>query len=84
MEPFSESVHASLEGFRAAKRAELLRVFAAEIAACDAAHRDALAAALGATGSWSHWDALRTQQRLGVEEASAALALELRALLGAC
>ena len=32
MEPFSESVHASLESFRAAKRAELMRVFACEIA----------------------------------------------------
>jgi AcrR family transcriptional regulator len=84
MEPFSESVHASLEGFRAAKRAELQRVFAAEIAARDATERDALVAALGAAGSWSHWDALRTQQQLDVEAASAALALELRALLHAC
>jgi TetR/AcrR family transcriptional regulator of autoinduction and epiphytic fitness len=84
MEPFSESVHASLEGFRAAKRAELQRVFAAELAARDAGERDALVAALGAAGSWSHWDALRTQQQLDVEAASAALALELRALLHAC
>jgi TetR/AcrR family transcriptional regulator, regulator of autoinduction and epiphytic fitness len=83
MEPFSDSVHSSLEGFRAAKRAELLRVFAAEVAACDDGDREALCAALGAVGSWSHWDALRTQQRLGVEEASAALELHLRALLTA-
>jgi AcrR family transcriptional regulator len=81
MEPFSESVHASLEGFRATKRAELLRVFAAEVAARSDAERATLAAALGAAGSWSTWDALRTQQGLDVDEASAALALLLRSLL---
>jgi TetR/AcrR family transcriptional regulator of autoinduction and epiphytic fitness len=83
MEPFSASVHAALESFRTAKRAELLRVFAAEIATCDDGEREALACALGAAGSWSVWDALRTQQELGVEEASAALELTLRALLDA-
>ncbi|MCW2986260.1 MAG: TetR/AcrR family transcriptional regulator [Conexibacter sp.] len=82
MEPFSESVHASLEAFRTAKRAELARVFAAEIAArTDERERAALIAALGAAGSWSHWDALRAQQDLAVEDASAALALALRGLL---
>jgi AcrR family transcriptional regulator len=81
MEPFSESVHASLESFRTAKRAELARVFAAEIAACPEHDRAALTAALGAAGSWSHWDALRAQQDLTVEEASTALALALRGLL---
>jgi TetR/AcrR family transcriptional regulator of autoinduction and epiphytic fitness len=83
MEPFSDSVHASLETFRAAKRGELERVFAAELAACPEHERAALARALGACGSWSHWDALRAQQDLGVEDASAALALTLRRLLGA-
>ncbi|WCB92026.1 hypothetical protein DSM104299_00707 [Baekduia alba] len=84
MEPFSESVHASLEGFRQAKRAELQRVFASEIAARPAGERDALIAALGVAGCWSSWDALRVQQQLSVEEASAALRLTLRALLAAC
>ena len=82
MEPFSESVHAWLETFRAAKRAELERVFASEIAARPERERATLTAALGAAGSWSSWDALRTQQALDVEAASAALALTLRALLG--
>lgn len=82
MEPFSESVHAALESFRAAKRAELERVFATEIAASpDPA---ALTAALGVAGSWSAWDALRAQQGLDVDAASAALALTLRALLTRC
>jgi TetR/AcrR family transcriptional regulator of autoinduction and epiphytic fitness len=81
MEPFSPSVHEALESFRAAKRAELVRVFAAEIAACPEGEQATLAAALGVAGSWSAWDALRTQQQLDVEAASAALRLTLRALL---
>ncbi|HET6505915.1 MAG TPA: TetR/AcrR family transcriptional regulator [Baekduia sp.] len=82
MEPFSPSVHASLEAFRAAKREELARVFAAELAArADAGERAALAAALGAVASWSAWDALRAQQGLDVEAASAALRLTLTGLL---
>jgi TetR/AcrR family transcriptional regulator, regulator of autoinduction and epiphytic fitness len=81
MEPFSPAVHASLETFRAAKREELARVFAAELARCAEHERAALAAALGAAASWSSWDALRLHQGLTVEDASAALALTLRALL---
>lgn len=81
MEPFSPSVHASLSSFRAAKREEVARVFATELAACGERERATLAAALGAAASWSAWDALRAQQDLGVEDASAALALTLRALL---
>jgi TetR/AcrR family transcriptional regulator of autoinduction and epiphytic fitness len=84
MEPFSPSVHTSLEAFRAAKREELARVFAAELAARDEPARATLAAALGAAGSWSAWDALRAQQGLSVEDASAALALTLRGLLADC
>src|SRR3954468_24601063 len=84
MEPFSDNVHASLETFRAAKREELARVFAREIAARPEPERAALVTALGLAGSWSSWDALRTQQQLGVDDASAALALTLRALLTAC
>jgi TetR/AcrR family transcriptional regulator of autoinduction and epiphytic fitness len=84
MEPFSPAVHASLEAFRAAKREELARVFATELGTCaDAAERATLVAALGAAGSWSAWDALRAQQGLGVDDASAALALTLRGLLAA-
>ncbi|HEY6762529.1 MAG TPA: TetR/AcrR family transcriptional regulator [Baekduia sp.] len=82
MEPFSESVHAALSSFRSAKRAELERVFAPEIAArADGGERAVLVAALGAAASWSSWDALRTQQELGVEDATDALRLMLRALL---
>jgi AcrR family transcriptional regulator len=81
MEPFSQSVHESLDGFRSAKRLELTRVFAIEIAARPERERATLVAALGVAGSWSSWDALRTQQCLDVEATSAALALILRSLL---
>jgi AcrR family transcriptional regulator len=85
MEPFSASVHQSLEGFRAEKRHELERVFATEIAARAAGpDRDALVAALGVAGSWSSWDALRSQQQLDVERAVGALRLTFRALLSTC
>ncbi len=81
MEPFSESVHDALDGFRTAKRLELERVFAAEIAGCGERERATLVAALGVAGSWSTWEALRVQQGLDVEAAGAALALALRSLL---
>jgi TetR/AcrR family transcriptional regulator of autoinduction and epiphytic fitness len=82
MEPFSESVHEALDGFRAAKRQELTRVFATEIVGCSEHERAALVAALGVAGSWATWDALRTQQGLDVEASCAALTLTLQALLG--
>jgi TetR/AcrR family transcriptional regulator of autoinduction and epiphytic fitness len=82
MEPFSESVREALDSFRATKRLELERVFASEIAACADGERAALVAALGAAGSWSAWDALRTQQGLDVAAACVALTLTLRSLLG--
>jgi TetR/AcrR family transcriptional regulator of autoinduction and epiphytic fitness len=82
MEPFSASVHEALDGFRTAKRQEIARVFAAEIADRPESERAGLVAALGAAGSWSTWDALRTQQGLGVDAACAALRLTLRSLLG--
>jgi TetR/AcrR family transcriptional regulator, regulator of autoinduction and epiphytic fitness len=84
MEPFSASVHEALESFRAAKRAELERVFATEIAARPEDQRAAFAAALGVAGSWSCWDALRSQQQLDSDAAAAALRLTLRSLLCAC
>src|ERR1700712_5199546 len=84
MEPFSDSVHEALESFRRTKRAELARVFAAEIAARPERERATLVAALGVAGSWSAWDALRSHQGLAVAEATAALELTLRSLLKSC
>jgi TetR/AcrR family transcriptional regulator, regulator of autoinduction and epiphytic fitness len=81
MEPFSASAHGALEGFRAVKRAEAVRLFAAEIAQRPVADRPTLEAALGAATSFSAWDALRTQQGLDVEAARAAMRVAVRALV---
>ncbi|QEC47177.1 TetR/AcrR family transcriptional regulator [Baekduia soli] len=81
MEPLSPSVQATLERFRAAKRAAVLGVFAAELDAMDPARRDAAAAALGAAASWAAWDALRRQQGLSVDAARAALQHAVGALV---
>jgi AcrR family transcriptional regulator len=84
MEPFSENVHAALEGARAVKRAEAVRVFAREIAAVEGAcDRAALQSAIAAVVSFSAWDVLRTQQGLEVEGARAAMRRALAALVGA-
>jgi TetR/AcrR family transcriptional regulator, regulator of autoinduction and epiphytic fitness len=83
MEPFSEHTSAMLAGTREAKRREVEQVFALELDARPAAERPLLRAALGATASWSAWDALRSQQGLDVEQAAAALRQTLRALLTA-
>jgi TetR/AcrR family transcriptional regulator of autoinduction and epiphytic fitness len=83
MEPFSESARTALDGFRSVKRDELARIFAAEIAASPERERATLTAALSAAGSWSCWSALREQQGLDVEQASAALHRTLLALLSA-
>jgi AcrR family transcriptional regulator len=81
MEPFSASVSAALDGLRAVKRAEVRRVFAAELDAVAADRRPALEAALCAATSFSAWDALRTHQQLDVDAARAALTCTLQALL---
>jgi AcrR family transcriptional regulator len=81
MEPFSDAVRAALEAFRAAKRADALRVFAAEIEDVPSQQRAELQAAVPAALSWSSWDALRTQQGLDVEAATAALRRTLVGLL---
>jgi TetR/AcrR family transcriptional regulator of autoinduction and epiphytic fitness len=81
MEPFSASVNAALDGFRAVKRAEVRRVFAAELEAVDAAERAPVEASLCAVTSFSAWEALRTHQGLDVDASRAALECALRGLL---
>jgi TetR/AcrR family transcriptional regulator of autoinduction and epiphytic fitness len=81
MEPFSASVQASLAGFRAVKRAEAVRVFAAEVAALGDDERTALEDAIGVATSYATWQALRAHQGLDADRASAALRRTLRALL---
>ena len=81
MEPFSEAIHAALEGLRAVKRSEAVRVFGAEITAVSEERRPALEAGIASAASWSAWDALRTQQRLDVESSRAAVRGVLAGLL---
>jgi TetR/AcrR family transcriptional regulator, regulator of autoinduction and epiphytic fitness len=83
MEPFSEHTSSMLAATREAKRREVERVFAAEIAARPPAEQPLLRAALGAASSWSAWDSLRSQQGLDVEQAAGALRQTLRALITA-
>jgi TetR/AcrR family transcriptional regulator, regulator of autoinduction and epiphytic fitness len=83
MEPFSEHTHGAIESFRELKRRDVVRIFQPELDAVPAARRPLLEAALGASASWSAWDALRTQQRLPPEQAAAVLRGTLRALLTA-
>lgn len=82
MEPFSRELHARLASFRSDKGAEVQRIFAREIAACPAAVRRQLVAALIATSSWNAWQALREHQGLDRLHARRALAFTLTALLG--
>jgi TetR/AcrR family transcriptional regulator of autoinduction and epiphytic fitness len=84
MEPFSQSVHAALDYFRAVKRADVLRVFSAELLRRPEAERRPIEAALAAVTSYSTWDELRTQQGLDVDQASAALRVSVRALVAGC
>jgi TetR/AcrR family transcriptional regulator of autoinduction and epiphytic fitness len=81
MEPHSPALAARLAEARGVARAQVERVFAAELTARPAAaHRD-LAAALGAVSSWSTWQALRAHQRLSCPRAARVLTRMLTALL---
>lgn len=83
LEPSLRSVRDALERVRAAKRADAVRVFAPELDARSAAERPVAEAALGVVTSWSAWDALRSQQGLGVSESAIALRHAIRAVLTA-
>ncbi|MEO8601754.1 MAG: TetR/AcrR family transcriptional regulator [bacterium] len=82
MEPFSSEIASRLNGFRGLMRRELARVFAAELAACNAAERRELLAALASAGGFSAWFALRRHQGLGVVASRRVLARTFGALLG--
>lgn len=79
----SEVVANRLSSVRAAKKAEVGRLFEAEIEAVPAPERDALVAALATASSWTAWESLRFHQGLDLDTARAALRRTLAALLGA-
>lgn len=76
MEPFSETSQMGIAAMRSLKRREAWRLFGPELAG-----DRVRGAALAALASFSAWDALRAQQGLSVDEASAALRSGLDALL---
>jgi AcrR family transcriptional regulator len=79
--PFSEVCEGTMRALQARKRADVLRVFASELDRCPPAERRELEAAVCVAACWSTWEALRTEQQLGVEAAAAAMRCTLRALL---
>jgi AcrR family transcriptional regulator len=81
VEPFSREIARRLRGARARGRAEVARVFAAELRACPPAERRARLAALAAVGEWPLWESLRRHEGLSVAQARRVLARLLRALL---
>ena len=76
----SESIAAWLEAARKAKTIEVERVFAREIAAVPPDERDTVRSAMVAAAAWTSWENHRIHQRLGPEEACAAMRTTLAAL----
>ncbi len=81
-EPFSQVISERIRAGRAWRRADIERVFAPELSACDPATRKELLAALVAVGSFSVWDQLRSHQGLPVAAAQKVMARLLAALFG--
>jgi TetR/AcrR family transcriptional regulator, regulator of autoinduction and epiphytic fitness len=77
----SKAVAGWLTTARKAKAAEVERVFLRELDAIPPDEREPVRAALVALCSWSAWDAWRTQQRLSVARARAAMKAGVAALL---
>ena len=77
----SKAVAGWLTTARRAKAAEVERVFLRELDAMPPDEREPVRAALVALCSWSAWDAWRTQQRLSVARARAAMQAGVTALL---
>ncbi|MFO0577377.1 MAG: TetR/AcrR family transcriptional regulator [Polyangia bacterium] len=69
----SPPMRRALGAFRALKRAQVESVFAPEIGSCHESVQPEIAAALGGAASFSTWEALRSHQHLGVDEAQRVL-----------
>ncbi len=82
LEPFSDVVAGKLRLVRAAARAEVAHVFAAEIAAVPGRQGEELLDALAAAAAWPSWDSLRRHQGLDPVGARAVVRRTLAALLG--
>lgn len=82
-EPFSAEISRRLSGLRAVLRADVARLFAAELRRLPAGARREVAAALAAATSFSTWTTLRRHQQLSVATAQRVVARMLTALLDA-
>jgi TetR/AcrR family transcriptional regulator of autoinduction and epiphytic fitness len=80
-EPFSPAIAGRLDAMRRALRAEVRRVFSAELAARPPAERRELLDALAAATSWSVWEQLRRHAGLGPRRAARAMSRTVGALL---
>jgi TetR/AcrR family transcriptional regulator, regulator of autoinduction and epiphytic fitness len=83
MEPFAPEVAERLAQARAAGRAQVSAVFAAELEATPAGERDELRSALAAASAWPAWEALRRHEGLAPAAARGAMRRTLAGLLGA-
>lgn len=70
-EPFSTALRRALARGREVLRAEVAAAFAPEIEAVPREHRDRLVRALDVVTSPATWEALRSQQKLSVDDAEA-------------
>ena len=80
-EPFSPEIASRLQWTRERNRAEISKVFAAELRALPPASRRDLLEALTAAASWSAWEALRAHQALTPAQAKRVMTRTMRALL---
>jgi hypothetical protein len=81
--PESPAINRRLTAMRAAQRAEVARLFAAELRRLPAPRRRARRAALAALCGFSTWHALRAHQGLGAAAARRVVEEGVLALLGA-
>jgi TetR/AcrR family transcriptional regulator, regulator of autoinduction and epiphytic fitness len=76
----SESIATWLDAARKAKAIEVERVFSREITAVPEGERETVRSAMIAAAAWTYWENLRIQQKLGPEQARAAMRAALAAL----
>ncbi len=80
-EPFAPAVHAEIQKLRDLNREELGTTFARELDALDPADKSVLLPGMEALAGWRMWESLRADTGLGVDEATAVVRYQLRALL---
>jgi AcrR family transcriptional regulator len=81
-EPFSPEIARRLKWSRDTNRAEIERVFSAELGLLGKRERAEVTAALHTATEWPAWETLRTHNSLLTEDASRVMSRTIRALLG--